>query len=280
MTEQQLNEIEARLKKTTPGPWEVDTDCDVLATAVMVPLFDVPTGDEVLDTETFPYRVARMYYGDQPRADAEFIAHAKQDIEALLDLVRTYRVALKEATKPDGTVYEAGRAEGRTDIAVALRKVLDPTDSQHLNLDGSLKQVARLVAESASFADSLVAKFLDWRGIEKQEDICTKCQGGGKVAYGTWAGGAGGQTMAATVCDKCWGSGDKTKPFPDWRKIYTTEARKAEAAFRNGVEAMREKVLEFVKHDSLADGVGIGTQRLERGIAALNVVQNRERGSV
>lgn len=278
MTEQQLSEIEARLKKTTPGPWEVDTDCDVLATAVRVPLFDEPTGDEALDTETFPYRVAGMYYGDQPRADAEFIAHAKEDIRALVDLVRNLQVALKVASMFDGPIFNQGRAEGRADVSVSLRKVLDPTDAEHLNLDGSLKKVAHLVAENKRQEERSVERLLDWRGIEKQEDICPKCRGGGKVTYGStaaWHGGAGGQTVTTSVCDSCWGSGDKTKAFPNWRKIYTVEARKAKAGFLRGVEAMRQAAIEFIKHNSHADGVGMGDQRLEQGIEALNVVETR-----
>ena len=56
---------------------------------------------------------------------------------------------------------------------------------------------------------------LEWRGIP-EEDCCKKCQGSGVSVYAdttTWKGGIGGQMMTQDVCDKCWGSGNQTKPW-------------------------------------------------------------------
>lgn len=55
-----------------------------------------------------------------------------------------------ERAKVDGEVFNQGRHEGRSDVAVALRKVVDPKDANHWNLDGSLAEVQRLKDALAS----------------------------------------------------------------------------------------------------------------------------------
>jgi len=45
----------------------------------------------------------------------------------------------------DGETYNAGRSEGHADVAAELRKILDPDDKNHWNLDGVLKEVEKLV---------------------------------------------------------------------------------------------------------------------------------------
>ena len=62
---------------------------------------------------------------------------------------------------------------------------------------------------------------LDWRGIAP-EDACERCSGSGARAYAstaTWRGGIGGQTITNGVCDACWGSGDRHRPWTDLRKL-------------------------------------------------------------
>lgn len=57
------------------------------------------------------------------------------------------------------------------------------------------------------------------RGVENP---CQLCGGLGKYTYGdttTWRGGCGGQTATTDICDKCWGSGDATKPWTDLRLV-------------------------------------------------------------
>lgn len=52
------------------------------------------------------------------------------------------------------------------------------------------------------------------------DDCCEKCMGWGKYAYGstaTWHGGIGGARMTTDVCDACWGSGSKSRPWPSHR---------------------------------------------------------------
>lgn len=51
---------------------------------------------------------------------------------------------------------------------------------------------------------------------------CEMCGGTGRRSYGStaaWRGGAGGQMITVSTCDKCWGTGDGKNPGTDLRKI-------------------------------------------------------------
>ena len=64
-----------------------------------------------------------------------------------------------------------------------------------------------------------IQDLLDWRGIEMP---CEECGGTGKKTYGSTAtfwGGIGGAAMTTSVCDRCWGSGDKYHPWKSWKLI-------------------------------------------------------------
>lgn len=91
MTKDELKAIRERLNAATPGPWKADCkpgDC-------------VVWGPEGLTRETSEaYRVAPVFLmnlakgSDEPvafdlreKANAEFIAHARTDVEELLNLV-------------------------------------------------------------------------------------------------------------------------------------------------------------------------------------------------
>lgn len=55
-----------------------------------------------------------------------------------------------------------------------------------------------------------------------EDDFCPECNGSGYRTYGdtsTWRGGAGGQAFTDGVCDKCWGSGSKSLPWPSHREF-------------------------------------------------------------
>lgn len=60
------------------------------------------------------------------------------------------------------------------------------------------------------------------------EPKCESCGGTGRKAYGctsVWMGGAGGQMVTEGICDRCWGTGDASKPGPNLR-IRRQEAAK------------------------------------------------------
>ena len=57
------------------------------------------------------------------------------------------------------------------------------------------------------------------RGIE---DPCHGCNGYGVKDYSsgaTWRGGMGTTRGEKDICDKCWGSGEKSRPWTDLRKL-------------------------------------------------------------
>ena len=70
-----------------------------------------------------------------------------------------------------------------------------------------------------------LAQKLQWRGIATELDACPGCGGSGVKTYGstlTWRtspGSFGGQMMTDGVCDKCWGSGDRHRPWANLRKL-------------------------------------------------------------
>ncbi len=69
--------------------------------------------------------------------------------------------------------------------------------------------------------DDLMNRFLELRGIEPG-NACSVCGGIGKRSYPnttTWHGGIGGQMVTIDVCDKCWGSGDKTHTWLNLRVV-------------------------------------------------------------
>lgn len=75
-----------------------------------------------------------------------------------------------------------------------------------------------------------------WRGVEPH-DVCLECGGSGTKSYAntsTFHYGAGGQSITLSVCDKCWGSGNRYRPWPSWK------ARRAEA-YADGQRAGMER---------------------------------------
>ncbi len=101
-----LDEIKARLKAATPGPWKVDAkECK---------------GKHVVTDAPFEYRiaVANEYY-ESGAKDASLIAHAPTDLAFLLGLVERQQRALEYAlmTLNDGTVMGN---EARAEISAIL----------------------------------------------------------------------------------------------------------------------------------------------------------------
>ena len=84
----EIQAIEARLEAATPGPWDVETIPETGESRVIV---RSNTGDPMLDVSVAPHGVRAE--------DAEFIAHAPEDIRALLDEVKAVRDAV--ARHPD-----------------------------------------------------------------------------------------------------------------------------------------------------------------------------------
>ena len=93
-----LGEIEARVNAATPGPWKGDTgtrgDCVVWG----------PNGRFLMNMQAEPHWLEypgekRMVSFDVDRRDAEFIAHAREDIPALLAMVREQRAVIAKVAE-------------------------------------------------------------------------------------------------------------------------------------------------------------------------------------
>ena len=93
----------------------------------------------------------RAAVSDENQSSARYVpnAHVKkllQEIDLLRhDLNRKTSYPATTYISTDSETYNAGRSEGHADVAVEIRKIVDPEDKKHLNLTGSLKQVERLV---------------------------------------------------------------------------------------------------------------------------------------
>jgi hypothetical protein len=66
----------------------------------------------------------------------------------------------------------------------------------------------------------LFAEFLEQRVDRGCE--CPECGGLGVKTYGdtsTWRAGVGGQAFTRGACDRCWGSGNRHRPWPSHREF-------------------------------------------------------------
>jgi hypothetical protein len=62
---------------------------------------------------------------------------------------------------------------------------------------------------------------LNWRGIPPDQ-YCERCSGSGYIVYGstaTWRGGIGGAAMTNDVCNACWGSGNRHRPWANLKRV-------------------------------------------------------------
>lgn len=85
---------------------------------------------------------------------------------------------------------------------------------------------------------ALVEDDVLWRrGIEPDE-VCDKCHGMGVRSYSNtslWRGGIGGQAISSGICDGCWGSGNKDKP---WMNLRTMEVDMRRQIAEQAVDAL------------------------------------------
>ncbi|MEV4861488.1 hypothetical protein [Streptomyces ossamyceticus] len=107
LTTQQLDDIDARHKAATPGPWGVYEFGGGTAIDIAADLQDTGTGyrarreicrleDEPLDNDPAHKDWTAEEDWTQVQADAEFIAHAPEDVGLLLAEVHRLRAALEE----------------------------------------------------------------------------------------------------------------------------------------------------------------------------------------
>ena len=103
LSDERLNEIEARTRHATDGPWK-SMVIDANNAAVWA------GGNTVFTSQ----RIGRVNRNTEPVSDAEFIAHARQDVPALLAEVKRLRTALKDyAEQIAESDHEIGAATSR-----------------------------------------------------------------------------------------------------------------------------------------------------------------------
>lgn len=111
MTPEQLAAIRARLDAATRGPWALGHDTDI-------------NGGWFAEILVPSQHLAALGYIDSSRADAEFIAHARTDLEQLLDEVEHLTQMIRdidEASQPKTWKSDSWSVDGRT-----LHRILHP----------------------------------------------------------------------------------------------------------------------------------------------------------
>ena len=137
-----------------------------------------------------------------------------------------------------------------------------PTEAWRMYIP-SIRDAITAYREASGEANRLKDRFDDycmsWRGLDREADkVCVKCGGSGQRLYSntsTWRNIAGGQAMTRDVCDRCWGSGDESRPWPSWKER-NTEAELA--ALREALEAVDDWDLRW------ADGLDSNVERVKK----------------
>lgn len=116
LTEQQLADIAARTQAATNGPWCTDS-WEIYQGTEYEPGISQWIGETCRGTSS----------PEQDRADAEFVAHARTDVPALLDEVRRLRARRLTESEYDAAWHavEGAAGEEGADPGTVLHAVLD-----------------------------------------------------------------------------------------------------------------------------------------------------------
>ena len=129
LTDEQLNEIEARCEKATKGPWTFEKSC--CGSSVWLDVVSGPHSDELFSGETMmpehevppSSRAAVRVQQEQIEANLEFAAHARTDIPALIDSLKAARA---EAGQLEYVAkLNKNEAEYQRGLAATLRRERD-----------------------------------------------------------------------------------------------------------------------------------------------------------
>jgi len=124
-----------------------------------------------------------------------------------------------------------------TKTAIMLRQGADAMEA----LAAKDAEIARLNAEVQSRRQDTLDAFVQRLQSRQVEDACAECGGWGCREYSStalWRGGFGGQAITLGACDRCWGSGDKHRPWLSHREHQDTKF--ALATERAKVRELRE----------------------------------------
>lgn len=125
------------------------------AVVVLVALRSASAPKTILEADAF--RDA-----DVPRAITSIVEAAIAHRLRLTDIAADARgetdaeaARLRVYATIDGPVFEQGRSEGRADVATMIREVIDPDDTDKLNLDGLIDRVRGMSVRIASLVEDL-----------------------------------------------------------------------------------------------------------------------------
>lgn len=186
LTDAQIAEIEARHNAATPGPWGIYEFGGGTAIDIAADLEDTGTGyrarreicrleDEPLDNDPTHKEWTAEEDWAQVQADAAFVAHASEDVPALLAEIRHLqqqrRVLLASMARKD-----ARTGEGDRDLAEFL--VPEPADPSRYLEDGSTHTVQALTnAGEACVQQACTAAREEARLRQEQYTLRTEVEG-------------------------------------------------------------------------------------------------------
>jgi hypothetical protein len=130
MTENELEEIEARAARATPGPWTYEAEDyngdNWLVGSILAGNSCLDGKDYCVHITTDHVRASRLYRGSDASTDADFIAHARSDIPHLVREVRRLQAKLAdlEHERADNHVLLWKVAEQQNELE-RLRAIVD-----------------------------------------------------------------------------------------------------------------------------------------------------------
>ena len=137
MNQEQLNTIKQRVEKTTPGPW------------IVAPEKCGPEGQSVYESDSFGWicEVGDPYPrgNNRPQENMEFIAHAREDVPALVAEIERLREALEFYANADN--YEPVTIEKWLEGSYKMIKSIVP-QSEYVVEDGG--EIARQALDGDS----------------------------------------------------------------------------------------------------------------------------------
>lgn len=145
-----------------------------------------------------------------------------------------------------------------------LHEIDDHDAEQRQVIEDLQKRVEELIDRRNNFHYEAV----EWRGIEF-DNVCTECTGSGYTVYGnttTYHRGAGGQAITTSVCNICWGSGDKSRPWTSWLKIEGIQ-RQLELLKTDDAE-QRAEIVRLTEWHRIVLGTGTDREAVIRMAAA------------
>jgi len=139
MSEIDLEAIEARANAATPGPWIYASDNGVGVVGT--------TDEQTIWFYSLPTLLRNCAAG-VTEADASFIAHAREDIPALIARIRQLEAALEVAQGHSAEVYKKGFDDGKEAERERCLGIIYEASTRHLTLAPGINAWVRQVCDN------------------------------------------------------------------------------------------------------------------------------------